>query len=58
MEAYETGTWDAFEAWLRMTLGNNFGWKVRPADTVVYRRMMADLVSGELTWQTPGAAEE
>ena len=33
MKAYETGTWDAFEAWLRTTLGRNFGGKIRPADT-------------------------
>ncbi len=49
MEAYEAGTWDAFEAWLRTTLGRNFRWKVRPADTAVNRRMIADLVRDELT---------
>ena len=49
MEYDETGTWDAFEAWLRLTLGSNFRWKVGPTDTAVNRRMIADLVQDELT---------
>ena len=49
MEADETGTWDAFAAWLRTTLGRTFRWRVRPADTAANRRMIADWVQDERT---------
>ncbi len=48
MEAYETGSWEHYEAWIRTALGGNFIWKIRPADTVLNRQMIADLVREEL----------
>ena len=49
MEADETGTWDAFAAWLRTTLGRTFRGRVRPAATAANRWMIADLGRDERT---------
>ena len=37
-------SWEAFEAWIRDTIGGGFRWKIRPQDTLVNREMVADLI--------------
>ena len=39
-----TGSREEFEAWIRDTIGGSFRWKIRPRDTPVYRKMVADLI--------------
>ena len=43
-----TGSKDEFEAWIRDTIGGRFRWKIRPRDTPVYRKMVADLILDEI----------
>jgi len=38
------GTWEGFEAWIRDTVGSEFRWRVRPADTPVNREVVAEVI--------------
>jgi len=42
------GTWEEFEAWIRDTLGSDFVWKIRPADTRSSREMIATLIKNSM----------
>jgi hypothetical protein len=42
------GTWEEFEAWIRDTLGSDFVWKIRPADTRSNREMIATLIKNSM----------
>ena len=44
MEAYVTGTWEEFEAWIRKTIGGDFRWRIRPRDDASNREMVAQLI--------------
>lgn len=39
-----TGPFPEFEAWIRETIGGDFEWKDRPADSTASRRMIATVV--------------
>ena len=44
MDEYLTCTWEEFEAWIRITIGSNFRWKIRPLDNYSNRKMIADVI--------------
>ena len=42
------GTWQEFEAWIKDTIGCSFRQRVRPADTLPNREMIASLILGDI----------
>jgi hypothetical protein len=38
------GSWEAFEAWVRQTIGGDFVWKLLWRDTPAHRQMIVDSI--------------
>ena len=38
------GAWEEFEEWIRDTIGSDFRWRIRPIDTPIKRRAIAESI--------------
>ena len=43
-----SGSWEAFEAWIRQAIGGDFLWKTRPRDTPEQRQLIIDVIRKDL----------
>lgn len=48
MNKYLDGSWQEFEQWIRLTIGSDFSWRVRPMDKQSNRQMMVDSIQNEM----------
>jgi len=48
MAAYLEGTWEEFKAWIRDTVGSEFRWRIRPADTLMNPGMVAEVILNDI----------
>lgn len=48
IDKYFTGSKEDFDAWIRDTFGSNFRRKVRPLDLLSNRKIVADLILGDI----------
>ncbi len=39
-----SGNWADFESWIKIKVGGDITWKIRPRDTIVNRRAVAESV--------------
>ena len=47
MDEHLVGTWDDFEAWIRTTIGSDFRWCMRPANSRENREMLGSMITDD-----------